>query len=188
MRRAVIFNYDSIFAGNILDVIRAYNLIRPRRAFSVDMYKAGECRFESLKGPADVIIHTGGDGIPVIEDITDTPKLYICYSHEWKARREGGEVIQLSDSIKGIQPIDVLDDDDIFGRKGEMPIMKYHELAVVCPPRSARVIATSRAHGLNGKEVEIIEGSRYPDGSISLQGHPEEGRAFHVFYNFFEKL
>ena len=67
-----------------------------------------------------------------------------------------------------------------------MPIMEHHELGVVSPPPSAKVIATSKARDSSGKEIEIIEALRYRDGSVSVQGHPEEGRAFHILYNFFE--
>ena len=188
MRRAVIFDYSSIFLEHIVNTMYVYNLIRPKKAFSVDVYRAEECRFESLRGPADVIIHSGGNGIPVKEDVLNTPKLYICYSHQWKARIEGGQLIQLKGDIRGIRPIDVLEDDDILGRRGEMPIMEYHEQGVVYPPRSVEVIAISKARDLAGKEIEIIEALRYRDGSVSIQGHPEEGRAFHIFYNFLERL
>lgn len=187
MRRVVVFNYNSRFALDIVNTIHAYNLIRPRRAFLVDVYRADESFSELQRFPADIIIHSGGDGAPVKEDAIDTPKLYICYSHQWKARIEGGEVIQLKESIAGMQTIDVLEDDDILGRKGKIPIMEYHELAVVFPPRSAKVIATSRARDLGGRKIEVIEALKYPDGSLSIQGHPEEGRAFHIFYNFFER-
>lgn len=187
MKKAVVFNYNSRFASDIIDIIHAYNLLRPGKAFLVDMYRAEECLSELQSFPADVIIHSGGDGAPLREDAADTPKLYICHSHQWKARKEGGEVIRLNETVFGIRNIDVLEDDDILGRRGKMPIMQYHELAVVGQPRSAKVIATSRAQDLDGKEIEIIEALRYPDGSISIQGHPEEGRAFHIFYNFLER-
>lgn len=57
---------------------------------------------------------------------------------------EGGKVKRLKENIVGIQSINVLEDDDIFGKKGKIPIMQDHELAVVRPPRSAKVIATSK--------------------------------------------
>jgi GMP synthase-like glutamine amidotransferase len=84
--------------------------------------------------------------------------------------------------------IKVLQDDEILGRRGNMPIMQYHEYAVVSPPRDAEVLATSTAVDENGREVDIVEALRYRDNSISIQGHPEEGTAFHVIYNFLEKV
>ena len=188
MRRAVIFNYNSIFAINIVTTIEAYNLLHPKEAFLVDMYRAEKHLSELQTGPADIIIHSGGDGIPVREDVMDTPKLYICHSHQWKAGLEGGKLAQLKKKIFGIRNIDVLEDDDILGRKGKMPIMQYHELAVVSPPSFAKVIATSKARDLDGKEIEAIEVLRYPNGSMGIQGHPEEGRALHILYNFFEQM
>lgn len=188
MRKAAIFNYNSIFAGDIVKAIHMYSLLRRRKAFSIDMYRAEKYLSESQIGSADIIIHSGGDGRPVKEDAANTPKLYICYSHQWKAKMEGARVIRLKAHIEGIRPIDILEDDDVLGRRGKMSIMEYHELAVVSPPRSAKVVATSKVRDLNGKEIEIIEALRYPSGSVSVQGHPEEGRAFHIFYNFFKKL
>jgi GMP synthase-like glutamine amidotransferase len=186
LRRAVIFNYNSRFADDIIRSIRIYNLLHPKKMFSIDVYRTGECRRESEAGPADVIIHSGGDGKPVIEDVLNIPKLYICYSHQWKAKMEGAKVTKLKEKIEGLRFINVLEDDDIIGRRGKMPIMEYHEFAVVSSPRSANIIAISKARDLSGKELELIEALRYPDGSISIQGHPEEGRAFHILYNFFE--
>ena len=186
MRRAVIFNYDSKFSGDIIKTLEAYNLLRRGNAFSVNMYRAKDCPSESVTGPIDVIVHSGGNGRPVKEDVTDVPKLYICHSHQWKARIEGGKLVRLKGHIEGIRPVDVLEDDDILGRRGSMPIMEHHELGVVSPPPSAKVIATSKARDSSGKEIEIIEALRYRDGSVSVQGHPEEGRAFHILYNFFE--
>ena len=184
MARALVFNYNSIFARNIVDTIHAYNLLRPKKCFMVDMYRADDCISEMQKFPADIIIHSGGDGRPVREDAADTPKLYICHSHQWKARIGGGRVVRLKDIITGIADVDIIENDDIIGKKGRMRIMEFHRLGVVKPPRSAKVLAMSRAVDHRGKEVEIIEALRYPDGSISIQGHPEEGRAFHIFYNF----
>ena len=184
MGRALVFNYNSRFAAHIVQAIHAYNLLYPKRAFFVDMYRADECGCESEKLPADVIIHSGGDGRPVKEDVTDTSKIYICHSHQWKAKLSGGEVIRLKDPVTGIKDIDIIEDDDMLGKSGKMRIMEYHELAVVKPPSCARVIAVSKAQDAGGKEVEIIEALRYPDGSISVQGHPEEGRGFHVLSNF----
>jgi GMP synthase-like glutamine amidotransferase len=187
MRRAVVFNYESIFAPDIERSIRRFNASAESGAFAVDMYRARDCSRESLAGPADVIIHSGGDGTPVTEDAADTPRLYICHSHQWKARQEGGAVVPLGDFIKGVQLIDILEDDDILGKKGSMPIMEYHMLGVVSPPRCARVLAKSRARDENGRDVEIIEALRYPDGSVSVQGHPEEGAAAHILYNFLRR-
>lgn len=82
MRRALIFNYNSRFAVDVVNAIHAYNLLRPRRAFLVDVYNAEQCFSELQRLPADVIIHSGGDGRPVREDALNTPKLYICHSQE----------------------------------------------------------------------------------------------------------
>jgi GMP synthase-like glutamine amidotransferase len=188
LRRAVIFNYDSIFAKDIENTISRYNLSHAGRGFTVNVCRAREYASESIAGPADVIIHSGGDGRVVREDTNGVPKFYICHSHEWKARNEGGSIIRLSGFIKGVHFIDILDDDEILGGKGRMPIMQYHALAVIRPPRSSKVLATSRAHNADGKEVEIIEALRYPDGSLSVQGHPEEGRAAHIIYKFFDRI
>ena len=185
MKRAVVFNYNSRFVQDIEKVLRQYNSVNPDMAFLVDMFRFDNYSAESLAGRADVIIHSGGDGIPTKEDVKDIPKLYICFSHEWKAKKEGGKVGRLNGFIKGVHEIDVLKDDEILGKTGKMPIMKYHELAVIEPPPSADVLATSTAIDKGGKEIEIIEALKYPDGSISIQGHPEEGTAAHILYNFF---
>lgn len=188
MRRAAIFDYKSIFARDILRAIEMYNSLDPKEPLSDNIFSAEKYHRESLAGPTDIIIHSGGNGRPVIEDVENIPRLYICYSHQWKAKIEGGKVIRLNEHITGMQSIDILEDDTIFGRKGKMPIMQYHELAVVAPPPSAKVIATSKARDLKGKEIETIVALRYSNGSVSIQGHPEEGTAFHIFYNFFEKI
>jgi len=151
------------------------------------MLRAGDCRSELLAGKADLVIHSGGDGEPVAEDMKDVPKLYICHSHQWKARKEGGEIVRLKGVVKGVRTINVFEENEILGRKGPMSIMEYHTLAVVRPPRDARVLATSRVQDAQGKELEIIEALEYPDGSFSIQGHPEEGKAEHVIYNFLKK-
>ena len=44
-----------------------------------------------------------------------------------------------------------------------------------------------RAVREDGRKIEVIEALRYPDGSVSIQGHPEEGTAAHVFYNFLKR-
>ena len=150
------------------------------------MYSADRYTSEAETGSADAIVHSGGDGRPLIENIKAVPRLYICFSHEWKAVAGGSEIIKLQNLIVGIKAVDILEDDIIFGRKGKMHIMKYHELGIVSPPRKTKVIATSEAYDLNGKKVEIIEALKYPDGSVSIQGHPEEGRAIHIIYNFLD--
>ena len=188
MRRAVIFNYDSLFIHGIERCIRRYNSLKPDKAFSIHMFKFEKCLSESLAGPADVIIHSGGDGTLIQEDVKDVPKLYICYSHEWKAKKEGGKVAKLEGFITGIQVIDVLEDHPILGKSGKMDIMKYHRLAVTEPPPSAKVLAESKARLADGKEIKIIEALSYQDGSISLQGHPEEGTAMHIIHNFFDNI
>ena len=180
MRKVVIFNYDSKFAERIAETVRRFN-------FSVDMRRAVECPTETVAGSADIIIHSGGDGTPVKEDMAGAPKLYICHSHQWKARQNGGEVVKLKELIKGVKDIDVVEDNDILGKKGKMPIMQYHILAVTRAPACGKVLAVSKAVDIDGKEREIIEALQYPDGSISIQGHPEEGAAGHVIYNFFER-
>lgn len=184
MRKIVIFDYDSRFRGDIERSIREYNAMFPERALLVEVCRASDCPFESLAGPADVIIHSGGDGEPVIEDVSDVPKLYICHSHQWKARKLGGKIIKLKDYIKGVQQIDVLDDDDIIGKKGPMPIMKYHSLVVTRAPASAKVLARARIVDGHGESIDSVEALRYPDGSVSVQGHPEEGTAMHIIHNF----
>ena len=183
MRRVVVFDYDSRFCPDIARVIDRYNKQFPDRAFVLDIYKAVECPFESVAGAADFIIHSGGDGEPVWEDVRDVRKLYICHSHQWKAKKSGGELARVSGVVTGIQPIDVLEDDEILGKKGRMEIMKYHSLVVTRPPAGAKVLAKSRIPDGNGGEIEVIEALRYPDGSVSVQGHPEEGAASHIFYN-----
>lgn len=126
--------------------------------------------------------------MPVKENTGNVPKLYICHSHQWKARQEGGVVVRLKDYIKGIRYIDVLESDAALGHKAKLPIMEYHTLAVVHPPACAKVLAISKAKDKDGKDIEIIEALKYPDGSVSIQGHPEEGTAAGVFYNLFERL
>ena len=152
------------------------------------MYQAEKYPFESSAGSADIIIHSGGDGTPVKENVTGIPKLYICYSHQWKAKAEGGKVVRLKSLIKGVRHIDILEDNEVLGKKGKIPIMQYHEFAVTQPPPRTKVFATSRVSDEDGGDLEIIEALEYPDGSISIQGHPEEGTAAHIFYNFFEKI
>jgi GMP synthase-like glutamine amidotransferase len=187
MKRVVIFNYNSKFARDIQQIVLTYNPSHAANDFAMDMYPYRDIEVESEAGPADVIIHSGGKGRPVKEDIYGVPKIYICHSHEWKAAYSGGKVATLSGCIKGIHEIDVLDDDEIFGRKGKMRIKKFHELAVVKPPKHAKVLAVSRAFDVNNDEIEIIEALKYPDGSVSVQGHPEEGTAAHIFHNLFNK-
>jgi anthranilate/para-aminobenzoate synthase component II len=184
MRRVVIFNYSSKFAGDILRVLSQYNYSNPENSFKVDFYHFDKYESESEVGAADVIIHSGGDGRPVCEDITGVPKVYICHSHEWKALACGAEMVQLSSCIKGRHEIDVIEDDEILGPRKKIPIMKYHELAIVTRPKKSRILAVSRALDANNKEIEIIEALRYDDGSIGIQGHPEEGAAAHIFHNF----
>ena len=184
MRRAVIFNYNSIFVKNITETIQNYNALNPEKAFSVDIYNSKDCPLESMAGPADAIIHSGGNGVPVTEDLENAHRLYICHSHQWKARREGGEIARLGNFIKEVRSIEILEDDEILGKKGRMQIMEYHELGVVRPPRVAKVLATSKVRCGDGEEKEIIEALKYPDGSISVQGHPEEGAAEHIIHNF----
>jgi GMP synthase-like glutamine amidotransferase len=188
MKKVAIFNYNSKFAQDITRTIRAYNLSRPLRPFDVNMFNFEDIRTESEAGTVDLIIHSGGDGRPVKEDTTGVPRLYICFSHEWKAVLGGGVMIELSETIKDVREIEVIKDDPILGPKGKMSIMKYHELAITAPPADAEVIAVSRSKDKNGREVEIIEALRYKDGSLSLQGHPEEGTAAHVFHNFLDMI
>ena len=160
MRKASVFNYKSIFAGGIIRSISLYNFLHPDRSFSVDMLTVDRLCKESLMYPADIFVHSGGDGIPVEEDIEGVPRLYICYSHQWKAKSEGGRVIRLDQRITGLRYIDILQDDDVLGRRGKAPIMQYHEYAVVIAPRDAKVLATSKAVDEDGREVEIIEALR----------------------------
>lgn len=188
MKRAVVFDYDSRFCQDIARMIRNYSEQFPDNAFIIDIFKASEIPCESIAGKADVIIHSGGDGEPVKEDVFGVPKLYICHSHQWKARNGGGEVVKLKDWIKGVNSIDIIEDDEIIGRVGKMPIMQYHSLAVTVAPKDARVLAMSRGIREDGEEIDVIEALRYPDGSISIQGHPEEGTGFHIFRNLFERL
>ena len=141
MRRVAIFNYNSQFAEDIESTIRGYNILFPEKAFSIDMHESERYPLESLAGPVDMIIHTGGDGRPVKEDLTDIPKLYICHSHQWKAVLGGGRIVKLRDLEKGVKYIDLIEDDEILGKRGKMPVMQYHELAITKPPREARVLA-----------------------------------------------
>lgn len=187
MKRVAIFNYDSIFSEDIKRIILRYNRLHPKNEFWICVYRSCDCLCESQAEPADFIIHSGGDGIPVKEDTTGIPKLYICHSHQWKAEAEGGRLVKLEGYRKGVKFIDILEDDEVLGKKGRMPIMQYHSLAVIQAPPSAKILATGRAVDYNGKEIQIIEALRYPDGSLGIQGHPEEGTAAHIFYNFFEK-
>ena len=92
-------------------------------------------------------------------------------------------VTALADFYKGVQYIEVLEDDSILGKKGKMPIMKYHCLGVTIPPKNAKILATSKAILKDGSEAEIVEAVRYQDGSFGIQGHPEEGIAAHIIYN-----
>jgi len=187
LRRAVVFNYNSLFSPEIKKTIERYNEAFPEKAFKLDMYDASKIVSESLVGRADVIIHSGGDGVPVEEDTEDIPKFYICHSHQWKARKEGGSVVRLKEIIKGVKEIEVSEDDDILGGRGALPIMQYHKLAVVRPPEGAKVLARSRVTDPNGEVIEIIEAIKYGDRSISVQGHPEEGTAAHLLFNFLNK-
>ncbi|MGB2630906.1 MAG: hypothetical protein WBD24_06950 [Candidatus Omnitrophota bacterium] len=188
MKRAVIFNYNSKFAKDIEKTLLGYNLLHPADPFEIDIYPYKEFERESDIGHADVIIHSGGKGRPVKDDIAGVPRIYICHSHEWKAVYSGGKIVQLSGCMKGVQEIDVLEEDEVLGKKGKLPIMKYHELAIKEPPKNTKVLAVSRAIDSKGKEIEIIEALRYPDGSTSVQGHPEEGTAAHIFYNHLNKV
>lgn len=187
MRRALVFNYNSLFVRDIERTINNFSLLNPEKAFQADILSACEYRVESMAGQSNVILHSGGDGIPVKEDAA-VPKIYICHSHQWKAEMEGGRISRLNSYRKGIRLIDVVEDDQIMGKKGKMPIMQYHTLAVTHPPANAKVLALSRAMDENGNEIEILEALRYPDGSISIQGHAEEGTAAHIFYNFFSYI
>jgi anthranilate/para-aminobenzoate synthase component II len=184
MKKILIFNYDSRFCGDIERSIQEYNAMFPDKAFLVEVCRASGCPFESLAGPADVIIHSGGDGEPVIEDIKDVPRLYICHSHQWKAKKSGGNLLKLDRYITGVQAIDILDDDNILGKKGKMPIMKYHSLIVTKAPVAAKVLARAKILVDKNLVVDSIEALRYPDGSVSVQGHPEEGTAIHIIHNF----
>ena len=188
MRRVVIFNYNSRFSVDLMRMVGNYNLSFPGRHFDLGFYKYDSVVSESDAGKADGIIHSGGDGRPVKEDVTGIPKLYICYSHQWKAQAEGGRVARLSGCVSGVQEIDVIEDDKVLGKKGKLPIMQFHEFAVVEPPSSAKVVATSRGVDEAGKEVEIIEALRYDDDSISVQGHPEEGVGSMMLYNLFNTV
>ena len=170
MRRLAVINYSSRFLKHIGESVERYNRLNPDNAFSYDIYESGECSGESMVGDVDAIIHSGGDGIPVKEDTNSIPRLYICFSHQWKARQEGGEVVKLKELIKGVKPIDVLADDRVLGKKGRMPIMQYHEYAVVKPPRYAQVLATSRAMDTSGKDRDIIEALRYATGDLPQEG------------------
>ena len=185
MRKLAIFNYKSRYLKDIKKTIDWYNRTYPEKAFQVCVFDAKDLVCESHAGHVDVIIHTGGDAPLVEEDVKGTPKLYICYSHQWKARKEGGDVCKLKMLRKGIYYISVLDDDPVLGKKGEMPIMQYHEFIVSRPPSSAKVLAVSKIKNDDGPDTLVIESLRYPNGSISIQGHPEEGTAAHIFYNFF---
>lgn len=187
VRRAVVFNYNSHFSPDIAKTIQRYNDLFPEKALSLDMYDASSISCESSVGSADAIIHSGGDGTPVREDAEGVPKLYICHSHQWKARKEGGSVVRLKELIKGVKTIEISEDDDILGNRGTLPIMKYHRLAVVRPPEGAKVLARSRVTSPDGEVTEIIEAIRYDNKSISIQGHPEEGTAAHVLFNFLKK-
>lgn len=188
MKKVTVFDYNSLFLGSIKEMLRLYNDLNSKDALSVTVCKSTDCTSESMAGPADIIIHSGGDGVPVKEDAKNVSRLYICHSHQWKARQEGGEVVRLKKIIKGVQPVDVLEDDEILGKKGKMPIMQYHTFAVTRPPHSAKVLATSKVQDAEGKEIEIIEALKYPDGSVSIQGHPEEGTAKHIVHNFLKNM
>jgi GMP synthase-like glutamine amidotransferase len=188
LRKLAIFNYKSLYLEDIKRTVQQYNLANSKKAFQVEVYDAKELLSESHAGLVDAIIHTGGDGSVVKEDMSEIPKLYICYSHQWKARKEGGEVSKLKTFRKGIYPIDILEDDRVLGKKGKMSIMQRHEFIVSKPPRGAKVLAASRIKEADGSEIEVVESLRYPNGSISIQGHPEEGTAAHIFYNFFDMI
>lgn len=186
-KRVIVFDYKSRYCKDIIKAIETYNSLFPEDPFKIDLYNALEHTAESIAGRADAIIHSGGDGRPVEEDLS-VPKLYICHSHQWRAKKAGGEVVKLKGLVTGIQKIDIIEDDDILGEKGELPIMKYHEFAVTRPPENTKVLAKSRSTTQDGRDVEIIEALRYPDGAISVQGHPEEGTAFHIIRNFLKKI
>jgi len=188
LKRVAVFNYNSIFSEDIKKTILRYNQLYPEDRFWIDVYPAKDCLCESMIGQVDFIIHSGGDGQPVKEDTIGVVKLYICHSHQWKAKAGGGRIVNLGSYRKGVQFINVLEDDEILGKKGLMPIMQCHSLAVVQAPLNAKVLATSEVTDEQGKKIRIIEALKYPDGSLGLQGHPEEGTATHVFYNYFDKI
>ena len=185
VRRAVVFNYKSHFFPNIIKAINRYNSLFPDRAFTVDSYDASKVSSESSAGRADLIMHSGGDGRPVREDTAGIPKFYICHSHQWKAKKEGGSIVRLNETVKGVKTIDVSEDDEILGKRGPLAIMAYHRLAVLESPSRAKILATSSIIDPDGKRTEIIEALRYADRSFSIQGHPEEGTAEHLLFNFF---
>ncbi|MBL7198093.1 MAG: hypothetical protein ISS47_08330 [Candidatus Omnitrophica bacterium] len=187
-RRIVIFDYESRFLPDIERTILRYNSEHPDNSFSLDIYKACACTYESEAGPADIILHTGGVGRLVKEDIRGIPKLHIGHSHKWKARQLGGKLVRLKTFRRGIECINVLEDDEILGKKGEMYIMQYSRFAITKAPQDAAILATSKAIDHLGKHIEIIEALRYDDGSMDILGHPEEGTAAHIIYNLLEKV
>lgn len=186
-RRVVIFDYDSRYLPELEKTVLEYNSIHPENCYCLDIYKSRACLSESDAGKMDLIIHSGGDGRPVKEDIVGVPKLYICHSHQWKAIKEGGHLTRLMKYHIGVQIVDVVESNDIIGKRGKLPIGKYSCLAIVKPPKKATVLATSNSLDHKGEQIKIIEALLYSDGSISVQGHPEEGTAAYIIYNFLNK-
>ena len=178
------FDYNSRFARAIENCILKFNELYPEESLCVSFYKSDKCDYESSAGSADYIIHSGGEGDVVKEDIFDIPKLYICHSHQRKDKKEGGKIKRLFDYHKGVECVDVIKNDRIFGKAGKMSIMQYHCLAVTKVPSNAHVLAVSRAKDYFGQEVNVVEALKYDDKTISVQGHPEEGTAFHIIHNF----
>jgi len=169
-KKLAIIDYDSIFTGGIEEKVRQFNVHNPQDSYQVITYKASDLKsLDDVK--ADKVIHTGGQGDPV--DGERPGSLYICHSHQWKAEKEGGKVEHLADYNKGTGYMEVQDDDDVIGKQGsQVPIEKYHTLAVTDAPKNAKVIATSKQTLKDGRKVETAEALRYKDGSISVQGHP----------------
>ena len=183
-RTLAVVDYDSQFTKGIERKVEAFNKKNPDKAYNVTTYKASDLESLAELGEPDKLIHTGGTGDPVPGSTKDS--LYICHSHQWKAKEEGGKVEELADYQKGTGYIDIKEDDPVIGNKGQSGIEKYHKLAVTKAPGNAKVIATSKQTLENGEEAEIIEALRYFNGNISVQGHPGGDTPSKIIDNYLE--
>ena len=132
-RRMVVFNYDSRFIGDIERTVLRYNVLHPDNPISLDVYESSSWARESEVGRADLIGHSGGDGTPVLEDM-NVPKFYICHSHQWKAKKEGGVVSRLEGYIKGHHLVDIVEEDAVLVRNNTTTLEVGRDNTLVVSP------------------------------------------------------
>ena len=76
-KTAAIINYNSLFASDLEKISKKYNILNPENAYHVDIYNADDVFSESEIGHYDVILHSGGDGRPVKDDLLKIQRLYM---------------------------------------------------------------------------------------------------------------